>query len=159
MQCELCGNEHSFCRSAIVDGVEMMLCQNCVKHGKISKEIKSTNSNLQNRILSRIKRQKEKDVYKDMNRELVNNFGDLIKIAREKRGLSREKLGFNIGERTVTIAKIEKGDLRPSDKIAEKLEKELSITLFEEVKEISASSTSSHSSGLTLGDFVRTDDK
>lgn len=159
MQCELCGNEYSICKPAIVDGVKMMLCQNCMKHGKMTKEVKNTSTRVNDQILSRIKRQKVKDVYKGMNRELVNNFGDIIKNAREKMGLTREKLGFNIGERTITIAKIEKGDLRPSDKIAEKLEKELSITLFEEVKKISSSSTISHSNGLTLGDFIRTDDK
>ena len=67
-----------------------------------------------------------------------------------------EKLGFKIGERTVTIGKIENGDLRPSDKIVEKLEKELNIKLIEEVREISNISAGSQSGrGLTLGDFIK----
>ncbi len=49
-------------------------------------------------------------------------------------GLSREELGFNIGERTVTISKIENGDLRPSDEIVGKLEKKLGIILIEKVE-------------------------
>jgi putative transcription factor len=91
-----------------------------------------------------------------MEKELVSNYAEVIKDARKKKGLSREDLGFNIGERTVTIAKIENGDLRPSDKIVEKLEKELEIRLMEEVKSIS-SSRGSASSGLTLGDFIKSE--
>jgi len=155
MQCELCGRECS-CRPAIVDGVRMMVCPNCMKHGK---EIAAEPRPLAERkpILSRIRRPKEKDVYKDMNKELVSNFKDMIKNARQKKGLSREELGFKIGERTVTISKIENGDLRPSDKVAVKLEKELDINLFEEVNGAPSYATggSGSRSGLTLGDFIK----
>jgi putative transcription factor len=159
MQCELCGDEYSKCRPAEVDGVRMMLCPNCMKHGHGVKEINNTTINIQRSILTRIRRSKEKDIYEGMNRELVSDWKDLIRIARKNKGISREQLGFNIGERTITIAKIEKGDLRPSDKIAKKLEKELSISLFEEVKKVKSNSSGSSSSGLTLGDFIKTEDK
>ncbi|MEA3458580.1 MAG: multiprotein bridging factor aMBF1 [Candidatus Thermoplasmatota archaeon] len=160
MQCELCGNESSKCRLADVDGVRMMLCPSCMKHGRSVKEATvATTNNIQRSILTRIRRPKEKDVYEGMDRELVSNWGDLIRAARKRKGLSREQLGFNIGERTITIAKIENGDLRPPDKIAKKLEKNLSISLFEEVKKISTSSDGSHPGSLTLGDFIKTEDK
>jgi uncharacterized protein (TIGR00270 family) len=94
-----------------------------------------------------------------MYKELISNWSESIKNARIKKELSREELGFRICERTMTIAKIENGDLRPSDKIAEKIEKELSISLFEKVKEISTKISSTHSSGLTLGDFIKTEEK
>jgi len=158
MQCELCGKKCD-CRPAIVDGVKMMLCSDCMRHGKVidvvAKPITSTRP-----ILQRIKRPKEKDVYKSMNKELVTNWNKLIKSAREKKGLSREELGFKIGERTVTISKIENGDLRPSDKVAEKLEKELGINLFEEVGGAPSGFGVSHNrGGLTLGDFIKREDK
>jgi len=155
MQCELCGRECS-CRPAMVDGVKMMVCPDCMKHGKGIAVQKSTPA--QNRpILNRIRRPKEKDVYKDMDKELVSNWSSLIKKARQKKGLSREELGFKIGERTVTISKIENGDLRPSDKVATKLEKELDIHLFEEVSKPPSYATGSSGSGggLTLGDFIK----
>ena len=67
-------------------------------------------------------------------------------------------MGFKIGERTVTISKIENGDLRPSDKVIEKLEKELRITLIESVADVPLRSGGSHSdSGYTLGDFIKKD--
>ena len=158
MQCELCGRD-CVCRPATVDGVRMMLCPGCMRYGQGVKVAESTDVVTKTPILNRIKRPKEKDVYEGMDKELISNFNSVIKDARKKKGLSREELGFKIGERTVTIAKIENGDLKPSDKVASKLEKELGVTLFEKIDGVSPSSLGSRSgSGLTLGDFVKRED-
>jgi putative transcription factor len=92
-----------------------------------------------------------------MEKELVSDWAEKIKRGREKKKLTREELGFRIGERTVTIAKLENEDLSPSDKVVEKLEKELEITLMEEVKPVSSAEKRSmgSSSGYTLGDFIK----
>ena len=154
MQCELCGRD-CVCRPAIIDGVKMLVCPNCMRHGKGIIEKKPSPSGPRP-IYTNIKKPKVKDVYKDMDKELISNWNDIIKDARKKKGLTREELGFKIGERTVTIAKIENGDLRPSDKMVKKLEKELGITLIEEVKSApSISMGSSSRKGLTLGDFIK----
>jgi len=156
MQCELCGRDCS-CRPATVDGVKMMLCPNCLnKHGKKAPSFSGTSTVSKSPILNRVRKPREKDVYKDMQKELVSNYSEVIKKARKKKDLTREKLGFKIGERTVTISKIENGDLKPSDKVAEKLEKELDIVLFEEIEKVS-SNVLRHQGGkgLTLGDFIK----
>lgn len=153
MQCELCGKDCN-CRPATIEGVQMMLCPDCMRHGKGIEIAQKTP--VKKPILERIKRPKIKDVYKDMDKELVNDWNTRIKNAREKKGLSREELGFKIGERTVTISKIENGDLRPSDKVVEKLEKELNIILIEEVSKVPSYSVGSlQDKGLTLGDFIK----
>lgn len=158
MQCELCGMGSSGCRPALVDGVRMMLCPGCMKHGKSVKDVAPVD--VQKSILGRIKRPRERDVYVEMDTKLVSGWNDLIKGARKKKGLSREKLGFNIGERTITISKIENGDLRPSDEVVGKLEKELGITLVEKAKEVpNIPSGSRPGSSLTLGDFLKTENK
>jgi len=156
MECELCGRECQ-CRPAVLDGVKMMLCPNCLnKHGKAAKPISSTTSSKDPVILNRIKKPKEKDVYTGMDKELVSNYAEIIKNARQKKDLTREKLGFLIGERTVTISKIENGDLKPSDKVAKKLEKELDIKLFEEVSSPPSYALGGQGNkGLTLGDFIK----
>ena len=154
MQCELCGRTCD-CVAATVDGVMMMLCSSCVRHGEVVKTTKAPTS-IQKPSLDRIKKPPVKDIYKDMNKELVLGWNNLIKKAREKKGLSREELGFKIGERTVTVQKIENGDLRPSDKMIEKLEKELGIKLVEDISETSASIGGPHTDNrLTLGDFIK----
>jgi putative transcription factor len=140
----------------MIDDVRMMLCQDCIRHGEGVEEITQTTSNVHRGIIQRTKKSSRRDIYEKMKKELVSNYSDVIKEARKKKGLSREDLGFKIGERTVTIAKIENGDLRPSDKMVEKLEKELEIQLMEEVKSIS-SSHGRVSSGLTLGDFIKSE--
>ena len=159
MECELCGRECE-CKPAIVDDVRMMLCPSCMKYGKSIPISSAPDTIVKTSILERIRRPKEKDVYKDMTKELVPNYNSLIKEGREKKGLSREELGFRIGERTVTISKIENGDLKPSDKIAKKLEKELNINLFEEIAKTPSYSTKGYSgsSGVrTIGDFIKRD--
>lgn len=156
MQCELCGKDcGGSCKPALVDGVRMMLCPGCMKHGKGVKEIRGTPEHVHRSLIRRQRRHQEKDVYQKMNREIISDWGSVIKGARQKKGLTREKLGFNIGERTVTISKIENGELRPSDDVAKKLEKELSIILFEEVKEVHTQVSQKPGQGLTLGDFIR----
>ena len=156
MPCELCGKESGGFRKAVVDGVEMMLCTSCIRHGEGVKETERTPEAVQRFVQKKVKKISEKDIYKGMKKELVSNWNDVIKEAREKKGITREDLGFKIGERTVTISKIENGDLRPSDKTIEKLEKELGIILFEEVKDVTTSSIHS-STSLTLGDFIKTE--
>ncbi|MCK5636081.1 MAG: TIGR00270 family protein [Thermoplasmatales archaeon] len=159
MQCELCGRVCD-CRPATIDGVRMMLCPGCMRHGIGIKTSPEPSASVQKPILERIKKPAVKDVYKNMDKELVSGWNDLIKNARKKKGLSREELGFKIGERTVTISKIENGDLRPSDKMVKKLEKELGISLIEEVSSVSSISAGSHSGGgLTLGDFIKKEEK
>jgi putative transcription factor len=151
MPCELCGSESKGCRVGLIDGVKMSLCPECLKHGQSVSEVSSKAP--APRGIPQRKAAFTKDVYKDMDKELISNWAEVIKQARKKKGLTREDLGFKIGERTVTISKIENSDLRPSDKMIVKLEKELGITLLEPVKEVS---TTRHSStGLTLGDFIR----
>ena len=159
MQCELCGRDCTDCRPAVVDGVRMMLCPGCMRHGEGVREVSVSSVDVKKSLLTRIRRPKVKDVYEKMDKELVSGWNELIKRARVKKGFSREELGFKIGERTVTIAKIENGDLRPSDKMIEKLEKELGITLVEEVKGTPAGLSGTRSGSLTLGDFIKTEKK
>ena len=157
--CEMCGNNCSVCRPALVDGVKMMVCPSCLKHGTPISQSRSSPgpAKKSHAAPSKPYLSSKKDVFKGMEKELVSDWAIRIKSGREKKGLSREELGFRIGERTVTIAKLENEDLRPSDKVIQKLEKELEITLMEQVRDLS--SLEKHSmgsrSGLTLGDFIK----
>jgi putative transcription factor len=162
MPCELCGRECKRGKEAIIDGAKMFVCPDCIKYaeGVVQQEPVRTSSPPKPLRLPIKKTQNiERDIYKDkaMGKELVTNWNHLIEQARKKKGLTREELGFKIGERTVTIAKLENGDLRPSDQTITKLEKELGIQLMEEVKDISAGSQKGAQAAFTLGDFIKTD--
>jgi len=161
MPCEMCGKEYRGCRPAVIDGVKMMLCPECMKYGEAIVQTSEAPAKPHPSYAPTARKPSvAKDVFKKMEKELVTNWSKKIQEARIKKGLSREELGFKIGERTVTIAKLENGDLRPSDKIVEKLEKELGITLTEEVlKTASPQSARSQTAGMTLADFFKTEKK
>jgi len=153
--CELCGKEMPICKEAVIDGVRMMVCPDCMKYGEAVKPVAKAPTQVEKYAVKRARGAKGYDVFKKMDKELVPDWPRVIKKAREKKGLSREELGFRIGERTVIISKLENGDLRPPDKMIEKLEKELGISLTEEVKQIASSGDRSYASGMTLGDFLK----
>jgi putative transcription factor len=162
MPCELCGRECKGGKEAIIDGAKMFVCPDCMKYaeGFVEQEPPRPSSPPQpQRAPLKKTLNIERDIYKDkgMQKELVNDWNHLIEHARKKKGLTREELGFKIGERTVTIAKLENGDLRPSDQTITKLEKELSIKLLEEIKEVPAGTQKGSSAAFTLGDFIKTD--
>lgn len=164
MPCELCGRECKGGREAIVDGAKMFVCPDCLKYaeGGVQQEpLRPSPPAQYQHSFPRKTRTMERDIYKDkgMEKDLVTNWNHLIEQARKKKGLTREELGFRIGERTVTIAKLENGDLRPSDQTIAKLEKELEIKLMEEIKSVDTKTGSqTHSQGsFTLGDFIKTE--
>jgi putative transcription factor len=164
MPCELCGREAKGCKEAIIDGAKMYVCPDCIKYaeGGVQKEEPVNRGEFRPAQAFRpptFKPRKApvKDIYKSMEKELVANWNHLIESARKKKGLTREELGFKIGERTVTIAKLENGDLRPSDQIIAKLEKELGIALLEEIKETPAVQQTRSQTKYTLGDFIKPD--
>ena len=161
MPCEMCGKDYKGCKPAVIDGLKMMLCPDCIKYGvAVQSPVSSpSKSGFGQKAKPQSTVPRKKDVFTKMSKELVSDWSKKIQQAREKKGLTRETLGFKIGERTVTISKLENGDLRPSDKMVEKLEKELEITLTEEVlKPLSSQSSRSQTQGLTLGDFFRTEE-
>ena len=160
MPCEMCGRQTGGCRLAMIDGVKMMLCPDCIKYGEGIKTVERVPPPTKRYTPVPTIRRKEKDIFKKMDKKLVSDWPDKIKEARKKKGFSREELGFKINERTVTISKFENGDLRPSDRIVKKLEKELDISLTEEAIEVSTQDIRRYSSGngMSLGDFIKTED-
>ena len=162
MPCELCGRECKGGKEAIIDGAKMFVCPDCMKYaeGFVPQEpVRSSSPPQPVRLPVKKTQNIERDIYKDkrMEKELVADWNHLIEQARKKKGLTREELGFKIGERTVTIAKMENGDLRPSDQTITKLEKELGIHLMEEVKEVPTGSQKGTQAAFTLGDFIKPD--
>ena len=162
MPCELCGRECKGGREAIIDGAKMFVCPDCIKFAEVQPQeepVGVSRPPQAPRFIAKKTQRPEHDIFKDkrMEKELVSNWNHLIEQARKKKSLTREELGFKIGERTVTIAKLENGDLRPSDQTIAKLEKELGISLMEEIKTAPTGTQTQAQSGYTLGDFVKTE--
>ena len=89
--------------------------------------------------------------------QVINeNYPNLIKNKREKLGLKQEELAIKLAERESLIRKIERGEIKPSLKLARKLEDKLGIKLVlqKEVKTEFESSKEKPGS-LTIGDMIK----
>lgn len=150
MLCELCGRETKKLTKVLLEGTTMEVCEGCAAYGKILTEPK----NKKTPVKSSPRRYKERDIFEGMDTVLVSNWAKKIKNTREKKGLTREQLGAAIGQRTITIAHIENGELHPTDEMARKIERELDIVLLEKI--MSAGQTTNTTSGVerTIGDLL-----
>ncbi len=92
----------------------------------------------------------------DTSQEMVENYPEKIRQAREKLGLSHEDLGKKISEKESVLRKIETGKISPNDLLVSKLEHTLKIKLKVPVVEekVAQNLPKSASRELTLGDLM-----
>lgn len=166
MLCEVCGQKIiGKARKVIIEGANLIVCQNCSKFGdslKIPttqpqkpKTPKITGTKKIRAVKKpRIKFSSAKDLISP-SYELVDDYMDKIRKARQEKGLSHEELANKINERVSIIKKVETGKMRPSQILAKKLEKELQINIHAPLDSESVAIGSKESrKGLTLGDVV-----
>ncbi|MDJ0270061.1 MAG: multiprotein-bridging factor 1 family protein [Aigarchaeota archaeon] len=91
--------------------------------------------------------------------EYVEDFGEQVRRAREKMGLSQEELAALVKEKATVIRKIEQGVFHPPIELARRLEKALKITIVQEAPEEYATSLPKASkpqqTGYTLEDVLK----
>lgn len=125
--CDMCGKDYDELVDAIVEGSMMKVCLDCSKHGSvipIQQEI----------VEKKIERKKdlEEESYVDV---ITDEYPNIIKKAREKKGLTQEDLAKSIAEKESVIHQLESGNLKPSMKLAKKLSVFLDVDLVETVKQ------------------------
>jgi len=140
--CEMCGKETSLF-SAIIEGSQMRVCENCAKFGKV---LRKPVSDL--RVNVSVKKAEPVEA-------LVENFGQIVRSAREKLGLTQKDFALKLTEKESVINKIESGSFSPPISLARKLEKILKIKLVEVEKEEEVSSESKRSGPMTIGDLIK----
>ncbi|MBI4016163.1 MAG: TIGR00270 family protein [Candidatus Aenigmarchaeota archaeon] len=141
MGCELCGKEELLFK-AIVEGTLMQVCKNCGKFGKIfAAPVSQQNKKAQ---------QKTEQVF-----DVVDDFAQKIKKAREKTGKTQKEFSMELNEKESLIAKLETGTAKPSIQLAQKLEKLLGIKLVEEQMEGTVEKRQK-TGVLTIGDIIKT---
>ncbi|MCD6247697.1 MAG: TIGR00270 family protein [Candidatus Diapherotrites archaeon] len=121
MRCEVCGREAKLIRAEI-EGAELLVCSKCASLGKplYKPEGKS-------KLFARKDYPKIEEPF-----TLIENYGEVIRKAREKKGLTREELAKKLFEKESVLQRIEANKLEPSDALVLKLEKVLGITLREQ---------------------------
>ncbi len=154
MNCELCGKPAGRAKKVLVEGTTLQVCARCATHGE---EVFAGNSGATKEdILARIKKRDEPYSKRPVGseKELALDYPERISNARMEKGLTQEDLAKQVMEKKSVIAKVEHGDLYPSDSLTKKLESALEIELFEEITEVAPIQTKT-SGALTIGDLLK----
>jgi putative transcription factor len=138
MECHVCGKPAS--KEIILEGARVWVCGDCAKYGRVVSAPK--------KIIVK------SDALPRQEIVLVQDFGKIVRNAREKTGFERKELAEKIFVREHELAKIEAGELAPEEKVARKLEHALGIKLFETVEAGKGKPEKKKAGGLTLGDVV-----
>lgn len=117
--CDMCGKQSGEMYSVIVEGAHMIACERCSKGNTILSKIEPI-LNFGTQKLSK----------SNNETEVVEDFGAIIKNAREKSGLTLEQFGLKINEKESTLRRVEEGKGLPTDQLAAKLEHALGIKLI-----------------------------
>lgn len=160
MNCEMCGADFPHLKRARVEGTIMNVCNQCTRFGEILDAPKAAATTgpatIESRLQDRQRRRETRNVLDEMEGELVEGFGERIRLAREKKGWTRQQLADHIHQPVPTVTKYEAEHLHPSDKAVQLLQRELGIKLIEAVPRSQQANTSTTPSrGLTLGDLIK----
>ena len=136
----------------------MSLCGGCVRFGVEVAGAKTEvtgRSRVVESLERRATRAKPRDVFDQMEEELVPEYAKLVRDARVRKGLTPEQLDDRIKERRNTTAQLERAELHPSDTLVKKLENELGLKLMEKPDLVPTKPASKGQGGVTLGDLVK----
>ena len=151
MQCDMCGTNKDLV-NAEIEGTVLAVCAQCAKFGKIITIAKPIQIQ---RKTKPILRRRTTEIIES----IIPNYYQLIRNARERKGLTQEEAAKQLSEKESLYHKIEKGQLKPSLALAKKLEKFFKIKIIEEIKEKDLSYTPqkgpASNSGLTIGDMIK----
>jgi len=160
LQCDVCGREIvGKPHRVIIEGAKLTTCAQCAKLG--SEEWKPEPKSLKSSVRPRSTRQfrprwvrrRSKEIREDLT--ITENFGSIVRKARQRLGLSQEDLGRKIGEKVSVIRKIEVERIMPSERLARTLEHALGVKLLVPLVEPEVSTPATKvSKGVTLGEIA-----
>jgi uncharacterized protein (TIGR00270 family) len=120
--CEMCGANGQL-QAVIVEGVQMVACPNCVKFGKL---VSSTPQGQARNYVPGMRMPKKDDTPVDF---VVANAGELIKAARESRGMRQVDLARMLNIRESLVHQIEGGNTHQVLDVVKKFETALHLKL------------------------------
>ncbi len=157
MQCEICGVDIiGKPRNVVVEGTEVEVCGKCAQYGTtpqswspVSKKVAPVSK----APLPRTKRPKP-NPYNNMGGEIISNYSQVIREARDEKGWAQEELALKIKVKVSLIRKVERAEIMPEDSLRKILEKTLDIKLTERVSN-DIMEEGGMFKGTTLGDIVK----
>ena len=164
MDCEVCGSP-IFGRGfhVFIDGAELLVCRECSTlktspprpRPRTSQAISYATTTAQKTRSPPVPaKHRPSQPTMPEGRELVSDYGQVIRKAREAMQLSQEDLGRKIAEKTSVLQKLEGGRLVPPEALLQKLERTLKIKLVQAATDIPADGKAAQPEELTLGDIA-----
>jgi len=149
MRCEVCGREiRGQPLRRVIEGANMTVCAPCARFG--------TAEWTPTRPRAPPRRQRPRNEVEAVERlELVDDYGEKIRKARQRMRMTVEDLGTKIREKESVIKKLEKEELTPDRKLVQKLRNALKIDLMVAGETPSAPLQSRPTNGRTLGDIMK----
>ena len=159
MACEMCGEEAPIVATIEVEGARMSVCAKCVRFGKVvtpppAARPAAASPGPSKGLEVRARRMAEKPVPLESDEDLVSDFGERVRQARERKRVSLDDLARAVNEKKSLLAKIEAGAFHPDQTLARKLEASLGIKLREKVEEVKTQKVQSRG-GVTIGDLIK----
>lgn len=114
VECEVCGKPAT--TKALIEGVKLSACNKCVHMGE--------------EIIERQQVAEKKEITELKTIDLIDDFGGAIKKKRESMKLSWQDLARKLLVHESELKRIEENKLKPDEKTAAKIERELGINLF-----------------------------
>ena len=140
----------------LIEGTELKVCSKCARYGKIIRRLHNATraeSKAKRKPVIKAKRTIKEDEEPALT--IVDNYGGIVKKARERMGIKQEELGKRIAEKESVIHKIEAGLLKPDIELARKLERFLRIKIVVEADEGDYTLPKNSGDHLTIGDLIR----
>ena len=150
--CDMCGKEGAGA-IALIEGVELTVCQNCARFGKITRTLHAEAPAVKLSAAYPVRGTKIPE--EDAQEEVVEEFSSRIRQRREQLNLTQKEFAKMLNERESVIHHLENGGQHPSIELARKLERILKVQLVEAVKETPQQKSRNKIDSLTLGDFIK----
>ncbi|HYB92982.1 MAG TPA: multiprotein bridging factor aMBF1 [archaeon] len=153
LNCEVCGKQiQGKPYRAIIEEAEMLVCSECARLGSTSWEMRSKSAPTRSKTAS--KPMKPASMEEEL--ELVEDYAQKIRQAREKLNLNYNDLGKRIGEKVSVLHQIETLKMVPNKIMSRKLEHALKIKLLVNPTETTMiHGTKQSPPQLTFGDVVK----
>ena len=134
MQCEICGTDIKGNPIRVtVEGTVLDVCGKCARYGKPSDKWTPVSRKMSPTEKTIVTHRPRRDAFDKLEGEINQDYAQIIKKARESKGLNIEELASKIMEKSALLKKIERGELIPEDTVRKKLETELNIKLTERI--------------------------
>ena len=161
--CEICGAViRGKAYRVTIEGVTLTVCEKCyarimARKAELEEKRRATRNVRLAGPATRRRSPRRPSLYDQY--EIVEDYAERIRRARQKLGWSQAVLAQRVGEKENTIKRIESGRLTPPIDLARKLEKTLRIKLLEPVVDEPVSTSRNEDFTLTLGDIARIREK